>query len=248
MAIVPKPQFPNIPKLPGVPQLLRSSNFPASPGPVIGTAVAIGRLFQALFAKPQWGIFKQVPPAGDVTVTVGGVSVKSARPTSRSQLQPVVTPDSFLDFGYRNESEVSDYPVQDGGFTTYNKVANAYETSVRMSKAGSQSDRQKFLKSIDDILATTDLYYILTPEKQYVNVNPYRFELTRRGAQGAFALWEVDLYFREIRSVTAQYTQTAVSTQNAQQPAAAPVANAGTVNGQAAPEIPNLNAFGMVTQ
>lgn len=231
MAIIPKPQFPNVPKLPGVPQLLRSNSFPASPGPLIGGVVAVGRLLQALFAQPTWGIYKQLPPAGNISVTIGGVTVNSTPAPARGNIQPVVTPDNVLDFGYRNDYETSDYPVQDGGFFSYNKVANPYEASVRMSKGGSVQDRQKFLSQIESILGTTDLYYILTPERTYKNVNPMRFELTRRGAGGAYFLTEVDLFFREIRSVTAQYTTTAVATTNAQQPSAQGVTNAGSVAG-----------------
>jgi hypothetical protein len=224
MAPIPKPPFPNVPNLPGVPQLRRSPLFPANPGPVLGTAIALGSLWRSLFATPRWGVFKQVPEPGP---DEGGIQTVVVR----GRLQPAVDCDSVLDFGYRNEYDISDYPVQDGDFATYNKVANPYETYVRMSKGGSVEDRDRFLSQINDILKTTDLYYILTPEKQYVNVNPYRHEVTRKEASGAYFLTEVDLYFREIRSVTAQYTQTAVSTQNAKNPDAAPVDNGGTKQG-----------------
>jgi hypothetical protein len=94
------------------------------------------------------------------------------------------------------------------------------------------AERTKFLQQIEDILATTNLYYILTPERQYVNVNPIRHELVRRGAAGAYFLTEVDLYFREIRSVAAQYTITSVATANAKDVSASPSQNNGTVSGE----------------
>jgi hypothetical protein len=223
MSLIP---FPNVPALPGVPQLARASQAALTAiGPALSGAAAVGALWRALFVTPQWGIYKQVPPPsapdadGLVTVTVKG------------NLTPVVTPDSVLEFGYRNEFDVSDYPIQDGAFASYNKVANPFETSVRLSKGGSQADRQQFLAQIEQIMGTLDMYYILTPEKTYNNINPYRYELTRRGANGAYFLTEVDLYFREIRTVTAQYTQTSTVTTNAQQASAQPVQNTGTVNG-----------------
>jgi len=237
MAIIPKPQFPNVPRLPGVPQLLRSSNFPANPGPVLGTAAAVGALWRALFAQPKWGVYRMVAPPteedGVPTVTV------------RAQARPVVTPDSVLDFGYRKEYEVSDYPLQDGDFASYNKVAQPYEAYVRFSKGGSVQDREDFLAQIDAIIGTTTLYYILTPERTYINVNPIRHEIIRRGAGGAYFLTEVDLYFREIRSVEAQYTQTAVTTKNAQNPSALPVQNTGTVAGL---KVPAVDIPGVVNQ
>jgi hypothetical protein len=221
MAIIPKPQFPNVPKLPGVPQLLRSGNFPANPGPVLGAAVAVGRLWRALFSTPKWGVYKQTPPPTTPADDIPTVTV-------RSNLQPVIIPDSVLDFGARGDYETSDYPVQDGAFASYNKVANPNETSVRLYKSGSVSDRERFLAQIDAIMPSLELFYILTPERRYIDVNPYRYEIVRRGGSGAYQL-EVDLYFREVRRITAQYTQTATATLNAQNPSAEPVQNTGNV-------------------
>lgn len=224
MAIIPKSPFPNVPQLPGVPQLARSNSFPTSVPPALSTAIAAARLFRAFFAAPRWGVFKNPPPTsktdGVETITIVG------------KLVPVVMPDSILDFTYRNESAVSDYPVQNGGFTSYNKVASPFEASVRMSKAGTESQRKKFLDQIKAIVNTTDLYQIITPEQTYINCNVIGFELTRRGAEGAFFLTEVDLFFREIRQTAAQYTNTAAATQNAKNPSAVDTKNIGTVSAQ----------------
>lgn len=225
MAFISKPQFPNVPKLAGVPQLLRSPLLPASPGPVLSAVAAIGSLWRAFFGQAKWGIYKQIPPvepdeSGIETVTVVG------------ELRPVVEADSVLDFGYRNEVDIPDFPIQDGSFANYNRVNLPYEASVRLSKGGSEEDRRNFLNQIDTIMNTTDLFQIITPEKTYENVNPVRFEMIRRGANGAFFLTEVDLYFREIRTVVQQYTTTSLATQNARDPSALPVENRGTVNGE----------------
>lgn len=226
MAIIPKPAFPNVPKLPGVPQLPRSLNFPAAPPPVVGIALALGRLWQALFSQPAWAVYKQAEVAPETNDDgVETVTVIADR-------QPVIKPDSFLDFGYRNEYTVSDYPVQDGGFASYDKVANPFEIVLRMTKGGSQQERKTFLDACDAIQGTLDLYDILTPEKTYLGVNVLRFELVRKGNRGAYFFAEVDMYFREIRTVTATYSTTAVTTENAQNPSAEPATNTGTVQGQ----------------
>lgn len=237
MPLIP---FPNVPSAPGVPQLARAAQSSlASVGPALSGVAALGALLRAFSTKVQWGVYKQVPPPsapgadGLTTVTVQG------------NLTPVVVPDSILEFSYRNESDISDYPVQDGAFASYNKVANPFETSVRLSKGGSQSDRTAFLGQIEQILGTLDMYFILTPEKTYSNINPYRFELTRRGAGGAYFLTEVDLFFREVRTATAQYTTTSTVTTNAQSASAQPVQNTGTVNGGTS--VPNTLA-GVVNQ
>lgn len=227
MAIIPKLPFPNVPKLPGVPQLARSNLFPPGPPPILGLAIALGKLWQSIFAQPQWGIYK---PGGDNTINAGGIF----DPQAKTADTLVVKPDSFGEFDYRNESSVSDFPVQDGGFASFNKVNNPFEITVRLYKGGSKQARKKFLDSIEAIIGTLDLYKIVTPEKTYLGVNVTRYELSRRGPRGAYFLTEVDLYFREIRIVKATYSTTATTTQNAQQPSAAPVVNTGIVLAQPA--------------
>lgn len=232
MPFIPKPPFPNVPKLPGVPQLNRSATFPPAPPPVLGTALALGRLWQALFVQPLWAIYQQAqaePETNDDGVET--VTVVADR-------QPVVVPDSFLTFAYRKESNIATYPIQNGGFVNYDKVANPFETFVRMSKGGSLQDRKQFLDSLDAIVDTTDLYDILTPEKTYIGVNVLRYELVREGVRGAYFFAEVDLYFQEIRQVAPQYTNTSLTSPSqipsAQNPEADNAQNIGTVQAQQA--------------
>jgi hypothetical protein len=237
MPLIP---FPNVPKLPGVPQLPRLPGLGPSVPPILGVAAALGALWRAVSAAPQWGIFKQVKSGGSISVKIGGQTFTNPLTPTAAQLAPVVTPDSIEDFGYRNEYELPNFFVQDGSFANYNKVANPFEPYVRMTKTGSKSDRAAFLQQCEDILASIDLYYILTPERTYTNVNPYRMELTRRGTGGAYRV-DVDLYFQEIRAVTAQYTTTAPTTQNAQDPSATPVQNNGLVNGDTPTNPPDVS-------
>lgn len=226
MSLIP---FPNVPQLPGVPQLNRSSAFPAGPPPVLGGIVALGRLLQAFTSKPVWGIYKNDPPkvntpADDLpTVTV------------KANATPVVVPDSFREFTFDNEFNVSDFPIQQGGFGSVNKVDNPFEIQLRMTKGGTLRDRTTFIKAIETIAHTTDLYKILTPEKTYLSVNVTRYRIARREAQGAYFLTEVDIFFREIRFVTAEYTSTAANTINALNPDDLPPVNTGAVQALAVP-------------
>lgn len=233
MALIPKPPFPNVPRLPGVPQLPRSPAFPPAPAPILALGLALGRLWQSIFAQPQWAIYKSnTPDAQDTGDTgLGTVTVTSDRVA-------VVKPDSFGEFQYRNEWSVADVPLQDGDFASFNKVAQPFEIMVRMYKGGTKEARQRFIDSIIAIAGDLQLYDIVTPEKVYLNVNVTRWEQARRGPRGANFLSEVDLYFREIRSVTATYTTTAVVTQNAQNPSAEPVVNTGIVQAQPTDVLP----------
>ena len=203
---VPLPPFPNVPNLPGVPQLARSISFPTS-APTIGSQATSGALWHAVTAAPVWAVV-------DSTNT------------------PVVTPDSVMDFGWRQEYKVSNYPIQQGQFASYNKVRVPFESSVVMTKGGTLHDRNQFLQQIDHVAASLGLYTIVTPEKSYLNVNVTRAELSRRGSGNAY-YFDVEMFFIQIIEITPQYSSTvAPSTVNSSVPSAAPAVNTGQSNAQ----------------
>ena len=197
--------FPNVPDLPGVPPL------PRSPGEAIQAVLAIGTPAGA----------GMLPAVDNSTATTWGVL------DSNGNL--VVDPDSIINLDNRNEWDVVTMPIQQGAFASYNKVIVPFELSVRMTKGGDVNDRTAFLQSIADIAGDTNLYDIVTPEWVYLDCNITRYEVSRRGAGGAYFLSEVDLYFVQIVQVTQQYTST---TTNAQDPSAQPATNQGNVNPQ----------------
>jgi len=209
--IVNVPQFPSVPILPGVPQLVRSLTSPAPALPTIG-AQAQGPLWSSRNSAV-WGVFD-------------------------SNGKKVINPDSVLDFSNRNEWDVSDYQQQANsnntgtGFGSFNKVTKPSETSLRFSKGGSQSDRSTFLNQIAAIAGDTNVYKIVTPEVSYSSVNVLRYEVLRRGASGAYFLCEVDVFFRQVLVVAANYTSTSANTANAQNAAAIPAQNNGNVQPQ----------------
>lgn len=195
--------FPNVPDLPGVPQVPRLPGFTVSEILTLGVDAISGALWQSAQALPTWGIYGS------------GANIGTA----------VLTPDSIIDFGARSQWQVLSFPVQQGGFASYNKVIVPSEFSVRMTRGGSQADRQSFLQQIANIAGDTNLYTILTPEWVYQNCNVTRYEVTRRGAAGAFFL-DVDVYFIQVNQVTSIYQS---ATQNAQNPTAQPATNGGAL-------------------
>lgn len=202
--------FPNVPQLPGVPAVPRSPSFPTATAPVIATASLGLKIWDQINPNPQWGIFY-------------------------TNLKPALTADSVLTFGNRNEYAVMDFPVQSGGFSSYNKVANPYDITLRLMKSGSKAERAIFLRTLDLIISSLELYTILTPERSYVGVNMLRYDVVRDGAKDAFALTGVDVYFREIRQVDSQYTTTeaaTANTSNARLASATPSVNSGVAKVQ----------------
>lgn len=196
--------FPNVPNVPGVPQLARSGLFPVTPTPELGNPAVQGALWQSASGAPTWGIFD-----------------------AKGKL--VVDPDNIVNFDNRNEWRISTYPVQQGQFAQYNKVAVPYEISVRLTKGKTKTERKNFLASIDKIAGDLNLYTIVSPERSYVGVNVLRYEVARRGVQGAFFLAEVDIYFIQIQEVQPQYSTTGQATANAQDPTAFDPVNGGLV-------------------
>ena len=77
---------------------------------------------------PQWGIFDQ-------------------------SLQPVIVGDSCLLVDYRKEFRISDYPIEQGDFASYNKVETPYDFKMTFTKGGSSSDRQTFLTAVAGVVA-----------------------------------------------------------------------------------------------
>lgn len=222
-------QFPNVPQAPGVPQVARSPLFPNTTPPALGTALALGRLVLALTRDSGWGIFQ------DFTQEIAANRARDDK--RRAEGLPlmltihgddaVLVPDSFTDFGFRQEWSVTTAPTELGGFAAYNKVNNPFEAQVRVTKGGSLRDRTNFIQKLDEIARSLNLYKIVTPEKTYLGCNISRYEVTRKGAGGAYFLAEVDVFFTEIRSVTSEYTNTTFNTQVAKEADAESIQNFG---------------------
>lgn len=200
------PAFPNVASLPGVPQLARSLLIEALAPPVLGFAAEPSVLWQATQSAPVWGIYD-------------------------SDNNLVVQADSVAAFDWRKENRVSNFPVQQGQFATYNRVGLPNETSLTLTKGGSLAQRTAFLQQIELVIAqqNINLYTIRTPEKTYANVSATRAELSRRGSANAF-YFDVELYFIEVIQVAAQYSTQATPTQNASVPSAIPPTNQGLTN------------------
>lgn len=204
-----KSKFPNVPNLPGVPVIARSSS--------VVTALSVKLLSQATNATTVLSFFKRTP--------VWGVY--------NSDGNLLLEPDTILDFQLIDSAKLPQYPVQAGSFANFNKVSNPDEITMRFYKAGDELARQVFLAACSSLIASLDLCTIVTPEKSYRNMNALRQEVSRRERDGAFTV-EVDISFQEIRTVSAQYDTSATEvvaadTSNAQSSSAVPSTNTARV-------------------
>jgi hypothetical protein len=214
------PEIPDIPKLPGVPAL---AGYAADALDVISSAKSyVSGLASGAIAGLMSGLSSSVFETGfDSTPAPWGIYSDSD--------EQIIIPDTILDIGMRSSSTISDFPVEEGQFASYNKVQAPDSFTVRMTKGGSVEDRETFLADVDYLKRGLDLVSIVTPEKTYVDVNITDYSYRREQSAGA-GLMTVDIDIREVRQVTASYTSSA--TQNAQNPASVPIEQQGKVLAQ----------------
>lgn len=176
--------YPNVPFAEGVPAVLRSDRFPAD----TTTQPALTNKTSGKDKPAPWGLY-----------TVGG--------TLYTQV------DSVLAFEAALEAVVSDYPVEQGGFASYNKVIRPYEVRLMLARGGTVQDRNDFLTAIQAAWKSTDLYDVYTPEMIYRNVNVVNVRRTATADAGV-SLLRLEVTLRAIRqtaSLVFSNTQEAAS-------------------------------------
>lgn len=157
--IVPKSLYPFVPKALGVPPLLRSA------AQLLDTAtlgyLGIGdALSQLIGAEPiRWGVFDE----------------------SGGKIAPY---DSVYAVGYQNESKISNYPLEQGAFASYNKVETPFDVRVTLHCGGSEDDRAQFMASLETARKSLRLFTVLTPEFTYKDVNFTGLDISRRREEG----------------------------------------------------------------
>ena len=99
------------------------------------------------------------------------------------------------------------YPIEGGGFQTFNKVETPGEVQVVVTKGGTVAAKASFLSAVADLCASLTLCAIVTPEQTFRNMNLLHFSKTRTADSGA-TLLSVQLAFREARvSAVAAFTK-----------------------------------------
>jgi hypothetical protein len=166
------PAYPDVPFAPGVPPVARSVDFPPTVSPP--TTFADGPVVNRATQAPKWGIYNKA-----------GVRI--------------LTPDSVISFSFLNEYRISDYPVELGGFESYNKVATPFDARLVFTKGGTVADRKSFLDLLDAIIISLELFDVVTPEKAYINANIIRYDYERASRSGV-SLLSVAIFLREIRA------------------------------------------------
>lgn len=142
----------------------------------------------------------------------------------------VINPDTVSRFEYRGETRISDYPVEQGAFASYNRVLTPFDIRMTMvcsglllDKArgalgigaisgalglGSSQPMQKsdFIDTLESMRETTNLFDIVTPDRVYESLSLTHYDYRRETTNGATMLI-VEAWFQEIRVTgSASYT------------------------------------------
>jgi hypothetical protein len=202
--------------------------------------------------------------AGNTSTTGGFLAAVAGKIGGVQGGTPVITPDSVLSLEWHGEERISDYPLMDGTFASFNKVKVPYDLRIVMTcqglnyvqdvlqtatqlidqalgnlglAFGQPMDRPAFLQQLDAMLDDTNLYDVVTPDKVYKNVNLVSYNHAKRNDEGATMII-AELLFREVRIAQQTYGGGIASSSES---AASPV-NVGSVTG-ILPSASVTNAF-----
>src|ERR1700741_3756169 len=79
-----------------------------------------------------------------------------------------VSIDSIVELVLRGESQLADYKIESGGFTSYDKVQRPNQIPLRISKGGSAGERANLALWLEAAVADgTQIYGLATPETFY---------------------------------------------------------------------------------
>lgn len=134
----------------------------------------------------------------------------------------VITADTVGSFDYRQQWSLSDYPVEEGAFETYDKVQTPFDARFRFASGGSEANREALLNSIAAIAGDLNLYDVVTPEAVYQSVNVTHYDYSRTAVNGV-GLMTVDVWTLEVREAPSS------TMSNTQSPSDAAQTNGGSV-------------------
>lgn len=195
---MPNIPYPNVPPLPGVPPLSRTGE------QFLGEALT------------RAGEFIPLDLFGQKFAIIDSNTKENA-----------ITPDSFVSFELKHDQKIPIYPMQDGAFSSYNKVGMPFDIKLTVTCGGNlQTSKKDFLDKINFLLTSLTLVDIVTPDRVYNDTNLIHVDYRREAKQGA-TLLIAQLWFQWVRIVSST-TQTAE-----------PSGESSVSNGQVSPQTPS---------
>lgn len=163
--------FPvNVPNVPGVPSVL----FAPDVGELLTLLEGDALSFFASALQLPWGIYLGVIP--------------------------VVLADTVTSFNFSQEFTISDFPIENGDFASYNKVYRPFTGTFRFAAGGDSENRQRLFDSIGAIIGDTNSYNLVTSDQVYTGVNLTGQQYARTPTQG-LGLLQIDVTVEQVKQV-----------------------------------------------
>jgi hypothetical protein len=112
---------------------------------------------------------------------------------------PIFDIDTCTEVDYEFKTKISTYPIENGSFTSYNKVQEPRIIKIKLAVGGSQRI-QTLIRQLETITTSVDIYDVLVPENTYQNFNIQSVHYTRTSDQGKNLLI-VTLDMMEVRQI-----------------------------------------------
>lgn len=119
--------------------------------------------------------------------------------------------DTFFSIDAMSDAQVTQAPVENGSFASYNKQIAPTRSTVVLGYTGSSLVRSAIIKKCEALIAGTDLVSIVTPDRTLLDMSLVGMDYSYRAEHGMDRL-VVALVFEEVRQVAAEYTTTSATT------------------------------------
>src|SRR6185503_20084003 len=109
--------------------------------------------------------------------------------------QAVIIAESVVSFGFKVDWAISTYPIERGGFESYDRVATPFLAHVQFAAGSTKEKRLALLESLGQASADGNMtkYDVFTPEVIYTSVSIQHFDYDRKAAEGANLL-KIDVF------------------------------------------------------
>lgn len=118
---------------------------------------------------------------------------------------------SLIDADFRRNGRVTTEPVENGGFSAYNKTQSPDDIYATLGIEGTAAELQDALDTLSTLKQGLTLFSFVTPDQEYKNLTLEGFDYRRTREDGMGVLY-ASLHMVEVRLVTTQYSTTKLST------------------------------------
>ena len=113
--------------------------------------------------------------------------------------------DTFFSIDAMSDAQVTQAPVENGSFASYNKQIAPTRSTVVLGYTGPSLVRSAIIKKCEALIAGTDLVSIVTPDRTLLDMSLVAMDYSYRAEHGIDRL-VVALIFEEVRQVLAEYS------------------------------------------